>query len=60
MRKLLTPRFRRWAYGVAVALVGVAVFAGWLPATASPVVLPLLMALFYVSEGGDPKEAPAD
>lgn len=60
MKKLLSPRFRRWAYGVAVAAVGVAVFAEWLPASASPVVLPLLMALFYVSNDGEPKDAPAE
>lgn len=54
--KLLRPAFRRWAYGVAVAAIGVAVFAGWLPPAASPVVVPLLMALFYVNDAGDPKE----
>ena len=51
---ILRPRFRRWAYGVAVAAVGVAVFAGWLPPAASPVVIPLLMAAFYVDENGEP------
>ena len=53
--RVLTPAVRRWAYGVAVALVAVAVFAGWLPVEASPVVLPLLMALFYVDSSGAPR-----
>lgn len=51
----LTPRFRRWAYGVSVAVVGLAVALDWLPATASPVVLPLLMALLFVDQNGEPK-----
>lgn len=54
--KFLRPAFRRWAYGVAVGVVGVAVFAGWLPPAATPVVVPLIMALFYVNDAGDPKE----
>lgn len=52
---VLTPAVRRWAYGVAAAAVTVAVFAGWLPAAAGPVVLPLLMAVFYVDEKGTPR-----
>lgn len=52
---VLRPAFRRWAYGVAVAAVGVAVFAGWLPAAASPVVVPLIMAFLYVDDKGEPK-----
>lgn len=54
---ILTPVFRRWGYGVAAASLGVAIFAGWVPPGASPVVLLLLMALFYVDEKGNPKEA---
>ena len=53
--RILTPGVRKWAYGVAVAAIGVAVFAGWIPATASPVVLPLIMALLYVDETGGPR-----
>lgn len=52
---ILTPAVRRWAYGVAVAAIGVAVFAGWIPATAAPVIAPLLMALFYVDKTGEPR-----
>lgn len=55
-RRVLTPAFRRWAYGVAVALVGVAVFAGWIPPAAATVAAPLLMALLYVNDAGDPRE----
>lgn len=53
--RIATPALRRWAYGVAAAAVGVAVFAGWLPPAAAPVVLPLLMAVFYVDEAGEPR-----
>ncbi|KNY07911.1 hypothetical protein [Microbacterium sp. GCS4] len=53
--KILSPAFRRWAYGVAVAAVGVAVFAGWLPAPSAAVLAPLIMALLYVDETGEPK-----
>lgn len=52
---VLTPAVRRWAYGVAAAAVGVAVFAGWLPAAAAPVIAPLLLAVFYVDETGTPR-----
>lgn len=52
----LTPTFRRWAYGVAAGGLGVAVFAGWVPPGASPVILLLLMAVFYVDETGKPKD----
>lgn len=57
--RVLTPAFRRWAYGVAAAAVGVAVFAGWLPAAAAPVIAPLLMAVFYVDETGEPRDTSA-
>lgn len=53
--RVLRPRFRRWAYGVAAAGVTLAMFAGWLPAGAAPVVAPLLMAIFYVDEQGEPR-----
>lgn len=53
---VLTGAFRRWAYGVAAAALGVAIFAGWVPSGASPVILLLLMALFYVDEKGNPKD----
>jgi len=56
--RVLRPAFRRWAYGVSVAAVGVAIFLRWLPVEASPVVLPLLMALFYVDNNGEPKANP--
>ncbi|WP_262002235.1 hypothetical protein [Microbacterium sp. Mcb102] len=52
---VLTPAFRRWAYGVAAAALGVAVFGGWVPPGAAPVILPLIMAALYVDESGEPK-----
>lgn len=56
MKNLLTPRFRRWAYGVTVAAYSVAAFAGWVPVESTPVVLPLIMAIFFVSDDGEPRE----
>lgn len=56
MRTVLTPRFRRWAYGVTVAAYSVAAFAGWVPLESTPVVLPLIMAIFFVSDDGEPRE----
>ena len=53
--RVLTPAIRRWAYGVAAAALGVAIFAGWVPAGAAPVIVPLLMAIFYVDDAGEPK-----
>ncbi|WP_067197180.1 hypothetical protein [Microbacterium sp. XT11] len=53
---LLTPKFRKWAYGVTAAALALAIAIGWVPVGASPVVLPLLMAVFYVDETGNPKE----
>lgn len=53
--RFLTPAFRRWAYGVAAAAVAVAAFAGWIPVEATPVILPLLMAVFYVDKTGAPQ-----
>ncbi|OIU84602.1 hypothetical protein [Microbacterium sp. AR7-10] len=52
---VLTPAFRRWAYGLAVAALGVAIWADWLPATVTPVAVPLLMALFFVDKTGEPR-----
>lgn len=52
---VLRPSFRRWAYGVAIAALGAAIWAGWLPATATPVIGPLLMALFFVDKTGEPR-----
>lgn len=54
---ILTPVFRRWAYGVAAAAVLAAAGLGWVPIGATTVVLPLLMAVFYVDETGNPKDA---
>ena len=41
--RIATPALRRWAYGVAAAAVGVAVFAGCVPPAAAPGVLALRM-----------------
>lgn len=44
----LSPAVRRWVYGVCIAAVPVAVYFGWLPAEASPVILPLILAVLNV------------
>lgn len=54
--RVLRPGLRRWAYGVTAAAVGLAVALGWLPVEASPVVLVLAMAVFYVDKSGAPIE----
>ena len=52
--KILTPIFRKWAYGVtATALAVGAVWAG--KPEFLPVVAPLVMAIFYVDTNGEPR-----
>ncbi len=56
MRRVLTPAFRRWAYGVTAAAVAVAASVGWIDPETAVVIGPLLMALFYVNDDGAPRE----
>lgn len=52
-QKILTPTFRRWAYGVtAAALTAGAIWAG--KPEFIPVALPLVMAIYYVDKNGEP------
>lgn len=60
VRRVLTPTFRRWAYGVTAAAVGVAASVGWIEPETAVVIGPLLMALFYVDDNGSPREAEPD
>ena len=53
MKTLLTPRFRRWLYGIAIAFVPLAVYAGWLAPEASPIVIPLILAVLNVNDDGE-------
>lgn len=53
--RIITPAVRRWAYGVTIAGVAAAVWAGWLPPGSLAVIVPLAAALFYVDENGDPR-----
>jgi len=39
---------RMWLYGVAIAAVPVAVYFGWIEPEASPIVLPLILAVLNV------------
>ncbi len=56
VRSVLTPTFRRWAYGVTAAAVGVAASVGWIEPETAVVIGPLLMALFYVDDRGTPRK----
>jgi DMSO/TMAO reductase YedYZ heme-binding membrane subunit len=47
---------RRWVYGVAIAAVPFAVYAGWIDPEASPIVLPLILALVMVKPDGTPED----
>lgn len=55
VEKVLNPTFRRWAYGVTAALlVAGATWAG--KPEFIPVAIPLVMAIFYVDNSGEPKK----
>lgn len=53
--RVLRPAFRRWAYGVTAAAVVFAAGVGWVPAPVAALAAPLLMAVFYVDENGEPR-----
>lgn len=50
MSKYFTPKVRRWIYGVCIALVPVLVYFQLLPADASPVILPLILAILNIDD----------
>lgn len=50
MKTLTSSKFRKWLYGVCIAAVPVAVYAGWLPPEASPIILPLVLAILNVND----------
>lgn len=52
VNKILTPKIRRWLYGIAIAFVPFAIYQGWLEPEALPIVVPLIIAVFNVQ--GDP------
>lgn len=56
MTRILTPAIRRWLYGIAIAFVPLAVYLGWLEPEASPLVLPLVLAILNVQDDGAPNE----
>lgn len=49
MKKILNSTVRKWLYGIAIAFVPVAIHFGWIEPEASPVIIPLIMALFFVN-----------
>lgn len=53
--RYLTPTFRRWAFGVSAASVAAAIGFELLPVGAAALLLPLLGALFFVNDNGDPR-----
>jgi len=50
MGKLLNSKVRRWLYGVCIAAVPVLVYFKLLPPEASPVILPLILAILNVED----------
>lgn len=56
MSKFVTPAVRRWLYGIAIAFVPLAVYLGWLEPEASPIVIPLILAILNVQDDGAPDE----
>lgn len=46
--KFLTPKIRRWIYGMAVAAAAVLTFYGVLPVEAAPLWLALVLAILNV------------
>lgn len=56
MTKFLTPKVRRWVYGVAIAFVPLAVYLGWLEPEASPLVLALVLAVLNVNDDDAPAQ----
>lgn len=52
---VITPTTRRWGYGVTIAGIAAAIWAGWLPPGAGVVLVPLAAALFFVNDQGEPR-----
>lgn len=50
MKKYLDATVRRYLYGVAIAAVPVLVYFGLLEPEATPIVLPLILAVFNVRD----------
>lgn len=50
MVNMLTPKVRRYIYGVCIAAVPVLVYFQLIPAEASPVILPLILAVLNVQD----------
>lgn len=47
---VLSPKVRRWLYGVCIAAVPVLVYFKLLPPEAAPVILPLVLAVLNVQD----------
>lgn len=50
MNKVFNRKTRKWMYGVCIAAVPVLVYFKLLPPEASPVILPLVLAILNVSD----------
>lgn len=50
MTNYLTPAFRRYLYGIAIAFVPLAALWGWISPEALPLVLPLIVAVLNVND----------
>ena len=45
MHTFLTPTFRTWLYGIAIALIPVAVSSGWIEPPMAGLLIPLVVAI---------------
>ncbi|MFS6529699.1 hypothetical protein V8Z69_07475 [Microbacterium aurugineum] len=50
MNKVFNSKVRKWLYGVCIAAVPVLVYFKLLPPEASPIILPLVLAVLNVNE----------
>lgn len=51
---MLTPKVRKYIYGVCIAAVPVLIYCKLLPAEAAPVLLPLVLAVLNVQDPTNP------
>lgn len=56
MKRLLRPRVRKYLYGLTAAALAFAAAMGWIPAPAAAAAGPLLLAVFYVDDQGEPRD----
>lgn len=53
MKRVLRKEVRKYIYGVAIAFIPVAVWFDWLDAEATPIILPLILAILNLTPDDD-------